>query len=336
MKRLSIFVALAMLVAALAGCSPTSTNSQAVDPASGTASKSSNYPNKAIMSIVAFNPGGGTDIAARSILNYAEKYIGTNFMVENKPGAGGAIGWTAIATAEPDGYTIGMINPPSVLFNPITLGDKVQYKLSDFRPIANFVSDPGAAVVLPDSKFTTFQEIVEFAKANPDELRIAYSGPGTAEALTIRRLEQQYDLKLRKIPFDGTGPMLTALMGKNVDLMFANVSEIVSQYKANGVKVLAIGSEERIDMMPDAPTYKECGFDQTQIAMRGLAAPAGVSDEVIAVLSEAMEKTFADPEFQKAAADMNLPLDYIGPDEYKALLEEMDEFYRNEYAQRPW
>jgi tripartite-type tricarboxylate transporter receptor subunit TctC len=326
MKRYSVLAVATLAVLLIAGCVPSV----------AAAAQEDKYPSKPIQAIVAFNPGGGTDIAARTILRFAEKYIGTSFVVDNKPGGGGAIGWTAIATAPKDGYTIGMINPPSLVFNPITLGDKVKYKLEDFEPIANFVSDPGACIVQSDSSFNSLQDIVDYAIAHPDELRIAYSGPGTTEALSIRRLEQLHNIKLRKVPFDGTGPMLTALMGDNADVMFANASEVIPQYAAKTIKVLAVGSEKRIDMMPDVPTYIESGFDQIQIAMRGLAAPAGIAPEKIKILSDAMEKTFADPEFKKAAADLQLPLDYIGPAEYKQLLQEFDKFYRKEFAEKPW
>ena len=322
MRIRSILVAATLVVALLAG--------------SAFAAQPEKYPVKPILAIVAFNPGGGTDIAARTILRFAEKYIGTSFVVDNRPGAGGAIGWTAIATAPKDGYTIGMINPPSIVFNPITLGDMIKYKLADFTPIANFVSDPGACVVAPESKFNSLKDIIDYAKEHPDEVRIAYSGPGTTEALTIRRMEQDFGLKFRKVPFDGTGPMLTALMGDNADIMFANASEVYSQYVAKTVKVLGIGAEKRIDMMPDVPTYIESGFNQTQIAMRGLAGPAGLAPEKLKILADAMEKTFADPEFKKAAAELKLPLDYIGPADFKALLEEFDKFYREEFAKKPW
>jgi tripartite-type tricarboxylate transporter receptor subunit TctC len=322
MKVSSVFVAAALAVMAL------------FCPA--LASEAEKYPVKPIVAIVAFNPGGGTDLAARTILRFAEKYLGTGFVVDNRPGAGGAIGWTAIATAPKDGYTIGMINPPSIVFNPITLGDKIKYKLDDFAPIANFVSDPGICVVTPESPFNSLQDIVDHAKANPDELRIAYSGPGTTEALTIRRLEQLHGIKFRKVPFDGTGPMLTALMGDNADIMFANASEVYPQYMAKTIKALAVGSAKRIDMMPDVPTYIESGFDQLQIAMRGLAAPAGIGPEKIKILADAMEKTFADPEFRKAAAEMQLPLDYIGPDAYMEMLRGFDKFYREEFTKNPW
>ncbi len=295
-----------------------------------------NYPRKPITAIVAFGAGGGTDLAARVILKYAEKYLPGTFVVDNKPGAGGAIGFTAIAQAPKDGYTIGMINPPSVLFNPIQLGDKVKYKLEDFAPIANFVSDPGAIMVPYDSKFKTLADVVAYAKANPDKLRVGYGGPGTQEALTLRKWEQDNALKILKVPFTGTGPNLTALLGGNTEVMFANASEIMPQYTAKQIRVLTVGTEKRFDWMPEVPTYKEAGFDASQVAMRGLAAPRGVDPAILAKLSDAMKKTFADPEFRQKAAEMSLPLDYLGPEDFMKKLQSLDAFYRAEYAKNPW
>ncbi len=294
------------------------------------------YPKRPITAIVAFNPGGGTDIAARVILKAAEKYIKGTFVVDNRPGAGGAIGFTAIAMAPKDGYTIGMINPPTVLLNPIQLGDKVKYKLDDFYPIANFVSDPGACAVPPDSPFNSLKDVIEFARKNPDTLKMGYGGPGTSEALTLRNFEQVNGIKVRKVPFTGTGTQLTALLGKNIDIMFTNASEIVSQYQSKSVRVIAVGAEKRIDMMPDVPTYKESGFNAVQLAMRGLAAPKGVDPKILKALSEAMKKTFDDPEFRKKALEMSLPLDYMGPEEYMSALKKMDAFYRDEFVKNPW
>ena len=262
----------------------------------------SSYPERAIEAIIAFDPGGGSDIAARSILSYTEKYLGGTFAIENRPGAGGIVGWTAIATGEPDGYTLGMINLPSIIFNPITMGDQVNYSMDDFAPIANFVSDPGTMAVVPDSDIQSFQDMIDAAKANPNGLRVAYSGPGTSEALTLRRMEQTYGIELREVPFDGTGPMLTALLGGTVDVMCANVSEIVGQYNGGAVNLLAVGSEERIDMVPDVPTYIECGFEQTQVAMRGMAAPAGTPDEIIQILADAMEQAVPTSAWHPASA----------------------------------
>lgn len=298
--------------------------------------KAADYPKKPVMAIVAFPAGGGTDIAARSILKTAEKYTGQGFVVDNRPGAGGAIGFTALAGAPKDGYTIGMINAPTILLAPIQLGEKVKYKLDDFVPIANFVSDPGVFVVSANSPFKTLKDFIEYAKANPDKVKLGYGGPGTSEALALRSLEQSTGIKFRKVPFEGTGPQLTSLMGNNIDIMISNASEIYPQYEAKSIRVLAIGSEKRIEMYPDAPTYKEAGFNYVQLAMRGLAAPKGMDPKQIQILADAMKKACDDPEFKKNAKELHLPLDFMGPEDFKKELQKQDAFYRAEYAKSPW
>ncbi|WP_263771239.1 tripartite tricarboxylate transporter substrate binding protein [Propionivibrio soli] len=294
------------------------------------------YPQKPIVAIVAFPAGGGTDIIARSIFRTAEKYVGKGFVVDNKPGAGGAIGFTAIAGAPKDGYTLGFINAPTIVLNPIQLADKVKYKLDDFVPIANFVSDPGVFAVNVDSPFKTFKDFVDYAKANPNKVKLAYGGPGTSEALALRNLEQKLDIKFRKVPFEGTGPQLTALMGGHIDIMISNASEIYPQVEAKTIRVIAVGSEKRVDLYPNAPTYKESGFDYTQVSMRGLAAPKGVDAKHVKFLADAMKKSFEDPEFRKHAQELHLPLQYMGPEELAKELARQDAFYRAEYAKSPW
>lgn len=294
------------------------------------------YPKKPIMAIVAFPAGGGTDIVARSILKTAEKYTGQGFVVDNKPGAGGAVGFTALAGAQKDGYTIGMINAPTIVLAPIQLGDKVKFKLDDFVPIANFVSDPGVFAVPFDSPFQTFKDFIDYAKANPNKVRLGYGGPGTSEALAIRSLEQTMGIQIRKVPYEGTGPQLTSLMGKNIDIMISNASEIYPQYEAKQIRVLAIGSENKIDMYPEVPTYKESGFNYIQLAMRGIGAPKGMDPKQIQVLVDAMKKSFDDPEFKAHAKSLHLPLSFMGPEEFQKELQKQDAFYRAEYAKSPW
>lgn len=294
------------------------------------------YPKKPIMAIVAFPSGGGTDIAARAILKTAEKYTGQGFVVDNRPGAGGAIGFTALAGAQKDGYTVGMINVPTILLAPIQLGQKVKYKLDDFVPIANFVSDPGVFVVSANSQFKTLKDFMDYAKANPDKVRMGYGGPGTSEALALRALEQSAGIKFRKVPFEGTGPQITALMGGNIDIMISNASEVYPQYEAKSIRVLAVGSEKKIDMYPEVATYKESGFDFIQVAMRGLAAPKGMDPKQVQILADAMKKACEDPELKKNAKELHLPLNYMGPEEFQKELLRLDAFYRAEYAKSPW
>jgi tripartite-type tricarboxylate transporter receptor subunit TctC len=118
--------------------------------------------------------------------------------------------------------------------------------------------------------------------------------------------------------------------------MFTNASEVYPQYVAKSIRVLAVGAEKRIEMMPDVPTYKESGFDAVQLAMRGLAAPKGIDPKQLQFLAEVMKKTFDDPEFRKRAKELSLPLDFKGPEEFKNELKRQDEFYRAEFAKSPW
>lgn len=294
------------------------------------------YPQKPVMTIVAYPAGGGTDIVARSALKTAEKYTGKGFVVDNRPGAGGAIGFTALASAPKDGYTIGFINAPTIVMNPIQLGDKVKYKLDDFVPIANFVSDPGVFAVNADSPIKTFKDFVEKARANPGKLKMAYGGPGTSEALALRMLEQKADIKFRKVPFEGTAPQLTALMGEHVDIMISNASEIFPQVESKSLRIIAVGSPKQIEMYPGVPTYKESGFDYVQVAMRGLAAPKGMDPKQIQVLVAAMKKTYDDPEFKKNAKELHLPLEFLGSEDFAKELKRQDAFLREEFAKNPW
>lgn len=294
------------------------------------------YPQKPILTIVAFPAGGGTDIVARSILKTAEKYTGKGFVVDNRPGAGGAIGFTALASAPKDGYTIGFINAPTIVMNPIQLGDKVKYKLDDFVPIANFVSDPGVFAVNANSPIKTLKDFIDMAKANPGSVKLAYGGPGTSESLALRVLEQRSGIKFRKVPFEGTAPQLTALMGGHVDIMVSNASEIFSQVESKTLRVIAVGAPKQIDMYPGVPTYKEAGFDYTQMSMRGLAAPKGMDPKQIQFLADAMKKAYEDPEFKKNAKELHLPLEFLGPEDYAKELKRQDAFLREEYAKSPW
>lgn len=294
------------------------------------------YPQKPILALIAFPAGGGTDIVARSILKTAEKYSGKGFVVDNRPGAGGSIGFTAMAGAPKDGYTIGFINVPTIIMNPIQLGEKVKYKIDDFVPIANFVSDPGVFAVKADSPYKTLKDFIEAAKANPGKLKLAYGGPGTSESLAIRTLEQRLGLKFRKVPFEGTAPQLTALMGGHIDIMISNASEIYTQVEAGTIRAVAVGSEKPIAMYPDVGTYKDSGFDYVQVAMRGLAAPKGMDPKQIQFLEGVMKKAYDDPEFKENAKKLHLPLSYLNAEEFAREIKRLDAFYREEFAKSPW
>jgi tripartite-type tricarboxylate transporter receptor subunit TctC len=293
------------------------------------------YPEKPVEVIVAFSPGGGTDTAARIVFKFTEKYFPEKFAIINKPGASGEIGFTAIATAKPDGYTIGMINPPTLLMHPIQR-EGCKYTLADFKPIANIVMDPGCVAVKPGGKFNSFDELIKAAKSKPKAISIGYSGPGTGEAKFLRQLETMEGFEFNKIPFEGSAPSVVALMGGHIDAVCMNVSEAYNHVQEGNLKVLGAGSPKRSAMMPDVPTYREMGYDLIQVSLRGVAGPAGMPEEAAKAIEEALQKVMDDPEFQAKAADMQLPLEFMGSEEYKEFLEEMDKDLRTEWEKSPW
>ncbi len=293
------------------------------------------YPEKPVEVIVAMQPGGGTDTAARTLFKFAEKYFGQSFAIINKPGASGEIGWTAISQAKPDGYTIGFINPPAFLMIPIQRKG-AKYKLENFDLVANIVMDPGVIGVRPDSEFKTLNDLMAAAKKAPKSISISYTGPGTSEALLLSRLEQQEGVELNKVPFDGSAPGMVALMGKHVDAVAMNVSETHTYLQDGHLRLIGVGSLERDPAVPDVPTYKEQGYDYLQVALRGVAAPKGIPAEALKALEEAIKKAVEDPEFQQKAKELQMPLRYMGSEEYSKFLQDIDKDLRNQWENNPW
>lgn len=293
------------------------------------------YPEKPVEVIVAFQPGGGTDIAARTVFKYAEKYFGQSFAIINKPGASGEIGWTAIANAKPDGYTIGFINPPAFLMIPIQRKG-CKYTIDSFDYIANIVMDPGVIGVKKDSRFNSVKEIMEEVKKSPKSLSISYTGPGTSEALLLARLEQQEGTELNKVPFDGSAPGMVALMGNHVDAVAMNVSETYTYLQDGNLKLVGIGSPERFPTVPEVPTYKEQGYNYLQVALRGVAAPKGFPPEALKAIESAIAKAMEDPEFQEKAVQLQMPLHFLNAEHYTKFLQEINADLKVQWEKNPW
>jgi tripartite-type tricarboxylate transporter receptor subunit TctC len=318
MKRTSSFLSL-VLLATLALCLAGPVFAQSAIK----------YPTKPVEIIVSFSPGGESDANARLVGRYLEKLLGQPFPVVNKPGASGEIGWTTLAMAKKDGYTIGFINPPSFVMMPVQRGSESNYKLDMFTPIANIISDPGTIAVRSDSPFKTLPEIIEAAKAKPGMLTVAVGGAGTSEALTAARFESVTGAKFKQVAFEGTGPMLAALVGGHVDFAVMNISGGYSLVADGKIRYLATGGAQRAAMMPQLPTYRELGYDVIHVSMRGFAAPKGTDPRIIELLDKSIKAVLEDPEFVKTANELKLPIDYIDHVKYLAFLQDADRYYRD-------
>lgn len=288
-----------------------------------------NYPNKPVEIIVGFSAGGGTDSCARLVFEYAGKYFGQNFAIVNKPGASGEIAWTELAGAEPDGYTIGFINPPTFVSHPVQR-DTCKYDMDSFKIIANMVTDPACIVVRAADNITTVKKLYD------SNATIGYSGPGTSESLMLRQIEEIIGKSIDKIPYDGSAPSVVALLGKHIDAVCMNVSEAINHTSDGTLKVIGISSRKKVKAYPNVDTLSEQGIEVYNEAYRGVAAPAGVPDEIIAKIEASIKKALEDPEFQEKAKKQNLPLDYLNSADFTKVILDIKADLEKETEKGEW
>ena len=292
----------------------------------GTALSAAEYPEKPITLIVAYSPGGGTDTAARTFAKYVEKHLGQRLVVENKAGAGGQIGFSALAKANADGYEIGFINVPSIQLVK-QLRDNVPYEMSDFAPIANIQLDPVVVAVNADSPYQSLGELLEAAKADPGALNIGADGPQSNNQLQLIVAEDALDVDFNFIAFDGSGPAIKATMGGELAASLPSASSAGSHVDGGRLRVLGVFADERSPLFPDVPTVSEAigtKVPSVGASLRGIAAPVDISAEHKARLEQAFADVMADPEFIAHAETAGLPLKYMDAAAFEAYLQEAD------------
>jgi len=292
------------------------------------------YPERNVVMIIAYSAGGGTDIAARTLVPYIEKHLGTDIIVVNRPGAGGAIGFSELASADPDGYTIGFINSPNVMTIPIER--ETRYEMEDFTPVASIVDDPAGFNVHIDSDFKTLLDLIEYAKANPNTLSYGTTGVGSDDHLAALFLERQAGIEMIHVPFSGSSNVRQALMGGHIDLGIFNMGEAATDAAAGRINSLAQASEERWEKAPNVPTLIELGYDLMIGSNRGIAVPAGVPEDIVNKLSEAIAAAMAEEDLIAAADKQSLPLSYQNAQEYQATIDAMQERFQVLWDESPW
>jgi len=247
------------------------------------------FPEKPITYIISFNPGGESDITARLQESHLQKILGVPVNITHKPGGGGAVAWSEFQrTAKPDGYTVIGVNIPHIIGQPLMRKD-AGYTTDGFDLIMWFHFTPNALIVAKDSPFKTLDDFIKFAKENPGAASVGGSGTYSANHLETLRLEREAGIDVTYIPHTGTGPVVPALLGGH-NTAAMNYSMLAVQY-SDQVRVLAVASDERVDTIPDAPTFKELGYNIVGGAFRGVAAPKGTPPEIIEVLADAFVET---------------------------------------------
>jgi tripartite-type tricarboxylate transporter receptor subunit TctC len=300
----------------------------------GRAARAAAWPNRPLTMLVAFAAGGGTDLAARTLARFLEKDLGQPVVVVNRPGAGGEIGFAELARARPDGQTIGFINTPHIVTLPIER--RTRFRLEDFSPVANIVDDPGAFYVMADSRFRDLAGLIATARAKPEAISYGTTGIGSDDHLAMLAFERQAGVKLLHVPYSGSAQVKQALLGRQIAIASMNVAEGVHETRQGLVRMLGQMGEARTAVAPDAPTFREAGFDVVEGSMRGVAAPAGVPRPVLDRLSLAVQHTVDNAEFQALAAQQLLPLRFLGPDAYRAELTALRGRYQVLWDEHPW
>ncbi len=292
------------------------------------------WPNdRPIQMIVAFAPGGSTDVMARAMEPYLEKRLGADIVIENRPGASGEIAYTALAKADPDGYTFSFINTPGFL--SMQVQRELGYDPKDIKPIARIVDDPSAVVVPAGSEIQTLKDFVEAAKANPGSVSFGTSGVGTDDHLAIILLGAQTGATFTHIPFSGAGETRTAILGSQITAGGLNVSEFGGN-DTSGLRMVAHFGRERSAQLPDVPTAAEQGYEVFMTSERGIAAPRATPDDISQRFADAVKATLDDPEFQKQAEQLALPLAYLPGAEWEAQMPARLEEFRKIWAATPW
>ncbi|WP_052389095.1 tripartite tricarboxylate transporter substrate binding protein [Belnapia moabensis] len=287
--------------------------------------------------IVGFAPGGGTDVMVRALgLFLGAEIPGANFVVLNRPGAGGETAYVALQSAKPDGHTIGAINTPGYLSVP--LERKVRYDRAKIRPIARLVDDPTAFVVRQDSPYRTLKDLVEAARRKPATISVGSSGVGTDDHLGLTLLQAASGTEFIHVPFAGAGLVKNAVLAGHIDVAGLNLGEIgiLSQDRPPLLRPLAAMGEHRWELMPNVPTFREAGFDVVMTSERGLAAPRGIPDEIAARLQDAIARVMAKPEWLERAKQLELPLAYLPGAEWEAQMPAQEARYRRIWEATPW
>ncbi len=276
------------------------------------------FPDKTrtLTHIVAYPPGGGTDVTARLLAPMLEKELGVQVQVLNKGGAGGQVGFTEISRSKPDGYTIGNLILPTVITTYLDPDRKAIFSRKSFELLALQDNDPGILAVKASSSYKTLKDLVEDAKKNPGKIRTTTSGILSDDHIAAMLTEQVAKVKLSIVHFDGSAPGRTAVLGGHVEAFYGNASEILAQVKGGEMRVISTFDKKRSKFYPEAKTAEEEGFPIFSGVHRGIGMPAGAPKEVVDTLAKALGKIIAGAEFGEKMEKLGYAPLYMDPQTY--------------------
>ena len=289
------------------------------------------YPSRPITLVVPFPPGGSVDISGRAMADRLGRVLGQPVIIENKGGAGGAIGSTQVAKAQPDGYTLIVTSQTTHVINP-TLSPSLPYDaVNDFAPITLIERLANVLLVTPGLPVKNFAEFVKYAKENPGKLNYASSGNGSLAYLSMELLKAKLGLSITHVPYKGAGPALIDLQSGQVHVTWNNLSSNLKLVQKGQLRALAVASPIRAPQLPEVPTFDELKLPELNLtSWTGLAAPAKTPEPIVTQLYEAMRTVLRDPATQKAWNDRGAMLpEALKPADFRKEVQQRIQFYRD-------
>jgi len=281
------------------------------------------YPNKPVRLVVPYAPAGATDIIARAAAIELSKTLGQPVTVDNRPGAGGNVGAEFVAKSAPDGYTMLMSASSLHGITPF-LYSKLNYDPNkDLVPVIVFASFANVLVLNPDVKANTVPELIALAKAQPGRMTCASSGSGSTIHMSCEMFKHMLGLDITHVPYKGSGPAITDLMGGQVNMMFDNIPSAISHVRGGKLRALATTGAKRAAALPDLPTMIEAGVPgYVADAWFGLVMPAGTPKEIVARMNDDGQKAAKAPDFVKRMTDLGYEIVGGTPEQMAAMIQD--------------
>ncbi len=291
-----------------------------------TGTMAQDYPSRPVKWVVGYPAGGATDILARLIGQRLSERLGQQFVIENKPGAGNNVGTEAVVNADPDGYTILLVNPANGI--NASLYAKLSFNfIRDIAPVAGIARVPNVMIVPNDFPAKTVAEFITYAKANPGKVNMASSGNGTSIHLSGELFKAMTGVEMQHVPYRGSAPAVTDMIGGRVQVMFDNMPSCIGHIKAGTLRALAVTTSDRSAELPDVPTVGDTVKGYEASAWFGIGAPAKTPKPLIDRLNKEVNAILAEPDIKKRLAELGgVPLTGSPEDFGKIIVSETDKW----------
>jgi tripartite-type tricarboxylate transporter receptor subunit TctC len=265
--------------------------------------RAQSYPSRPVRLIVGFAPSGGNDIVARLIAQWLSERLGQQFIVENRPGAGSNIGTEAVVNSPPDGYTLLLVSAANAI--NVSMFDKLNFNfVADIGAVAGLISVPSVILLHPSVQVKTVPEFIAYAKQNAGRLSMASGGTATTTHLAGELLKMMADIDMIHVPYRGTGPAITDLLGGQVQVMFGSAPSSVQYIKSGQLRGLAVTSARRLETLPDMPAVGEtvAGYEASQ--WYGIGVPKATPAPIVDLLNKEINAFLADPKMKAKLVDL--------------------------------